>query len=178
MPRAARDAFGVGLVQRESERILTLFRDPRKTAVNLVTTPEELPVSETREAYQQLAEDLGLPLGVLFINRVHSCPVRAAALAGARINPKASAVDRRLAEQVLASARAEAALAEAQAVYVGQLLQLPLPPVHVPFYFAEQFGLPEVEQIAQVIAGPFAGRAQERGEKGKRRRGEASPRSA
>ena len=177
MPRAARDTFGVGLVQRESERILTLLRDPRKTAVNLVTIPEELPVSETREAYQQLAEDLGLPLGVLFINRVHSCPVPAAALASAGINPKAPAVDRRLAEQVLASAQAEAALAEAQACYVGQLLQLPLPPVHVPFYFAEQFGLPEVEQIAQVIAGPLAGRAQEKGEKGKRRRGEASPRS-
>jgi anion-transporting ArsA/GET3 family ATPase len=178
MPRAARDTFGVGLVRRESERILTLFRDPQKTAVNLVTIPEELPVSETQETYRQLAEDLVLPFGVLFINRVHSCPLPSAALASARINPRASSADRRLAEQTLTSAQAEAALAEAQTSYVRQLLQLPLPSLQIPFCFAEQFGLPEVEQIAQVIAGPFAERTREKGEKGKRRRGEASSRSA
>jgi anion-transporting ArsA/GET3 family ATPase len=178
MPRAARDTFGVGLVQRESERILTLFRDPQKTAVNLVTTPEELPVSETQETYRQLTEDLDLPLGVLFINRMHSCPLPSAVLASARANPRASSADRRLAEQVLASAQTEAALAEAQARYVRQLLQLPLPPLQIPFCFAEQFGLPEIEQIARVMAGSFAGRTKEKGEKGKRRRGEASSRSA
>src|SRR5215510_1607740 len=81
MPRAARDTFGVGLVQRESERILALFRDPQKTAVNLVTIPEELPVSETQEAYRLLTEDLNLPLGVLFINRAHQCSLSQAMLA-------------------------------------------------------------------------------------------------
>jgi anion-transporting ArsA/GET3 family ATPase len=174
MPRAARDTFGVGLVQRESERILTLFRDPVKTAVNLVTIPEELPVSETQDTYRQLTEDLDLPLGVLFINRVHHCSLPPAVLASARINPRASVPDRRLAEQVLASAQAEATLAEAQIPCLHQLLQLPLPPVQVPFCFAEQFGLPEVEQIAQVIAGPFEKRTREKGEKGKRRRREVS----
>ena len=178
MPRAARDTFGVGLVQRESERILTLLRDPQKTAVNLVTIPEELPVSETQETYRQLAEDLDLPFGVLFINRVHFCPLPSAALASVHINPRATVADRRLAEQTLASAQAEAALAEVQAFYVRQLRQLPLPSLQIPFCFAEQFGLPEVEQIAQVLAGPFAERTKEKGDKGKRRRGEASSRSA
>jgi len=171
MPRAARDTFGAGLVQRESERILTLFRDAEKTAVNLVTIPEELPVSETQETYQQLTEDLDLPLGVLFINRVHRCPLPLAVLASARINARASVPDRRVAEQVLASAQAEATLAEAQAPYMRELLQLPLPPVQVPFYFAEQFGLLEVEQIAQVIGAALEGQEKARDEKGKRRVG-------
>jgi anion-transporting ArsA/GET3 family ATPase len=178
MPRAARDTFGAGLVQRESERILTLFRDPEKTAVNLVTIPEELPVSETQETYQQLTEDLDLPLGVLFINRVHYCPLPPAVLANARVNAKASIPDRRLAEQVLASAQAEAALAEAQIPHLQQLQQLPLPTVQVPFCFAEQFGLPEVEQIAQVIAAALGERTGEKGEKGRKRKREASARSA
>jgi hypothetical protein len=101
-----------------------------------------------------------------------------AALASARINPRASGADRRLAEQALTSAQAEATLVEAQTFYVRQLLQLPLPSLQIPFCFAEQFGLPEVEQIAQVIAGPFAERTKEKGDKGKRRRGEAPSRSA
>ena len=178
MPRAARDTFGAGLVQRESERILTLFHDPEKTAVSLVTIPEELPVSETQDTYRQLTEDLDLPLGVLFINRVRHCPLPPAVLVSARVNAKASALDRRLAEQVLASAQAEVALAEAQMPYLHQLLQLPLPPVQVPFCFAEQFGLPEVEQIARVIVATLGEKAREKAETGKKRRREASTRSA
>ncbi len=178
MPRAARDTFGAGLVQRESERILTLFRDAEKTAVNLVTIPEELPVSETQDTYRQLTEDLDLPLGVLFINRVHHCPLPLAVLADARVNTRAAVPDRRLAEQVLASAQAEATLVEAQTLYLQQLQQLSLPTVQVPFYFAEQFGLPEVEQIARVIAAAPAERAREKGEKRRKRKREASARSA
>ncbi len=174
MPRAARDTFGAGMVQRESERILTLFRDPEKTVVNLVTIPEELPVSETQETYRQLTEDLDLPLGVLFINRVHHCPLPPARLASAQINTKASLADRRLAEQVLASAQAEATLVEAQAPYLQQLQQLSLPTVQVPFCFAEQFGLSEVAHIAQIIAVSLGEKTGEKGEKGKKRRREAS----
>jgi anion-transporting ArsA/GET3 family ATPase len=170
MPLAARDTFGTGLVQRESERILTLFRDPQKTAVNLVTIPEELPVSETREAYQQLTEDLRLPLGVLFINRVHQCPLSSATLAGAQITLRASAQDRRVAEQVLASARIEATLAEMQGPALTQLHELPLPAVHLPFCFAEQFGLPEIEGFAQVLAPAFAAQEQEQTKRGKGRK--------
>jgi anion-transporting ArsA/GET3 family ATPase len=170
MPLAARDTFGAGLVQRESERILTLFRDPQKTAVNLVTIPEELPVSETREAYQQLTEDLRLPLGVLFINRVHQCPLSPATLAGAQITLRASAQDRRVAEQVLASARIEATLAEMQEPALTQLQELPLPAVHLPFCFAEQFGLPEIEGFAQVFAPAFAPQEHERTKREKGRK--------
>ena len=170
MPRAARDTFGVGLVQRESERILTLFRDPEKTAVNLVTIPEELPVSETQETYRQLTEELDLPLGVLFLNRVHACPLPPSILTNALINTKASIADRRLAEQVLASGQTEAILAEAQASYLQQLSQLPLPALQIPFYFTGQFGLSEVKQIAQMVAGPVVERARAKGEKGRKRR--------
>jgi hypothetical protein len=171
MPAAARDTFGAGLVQRESERILTLFRDAEKTAVNLVTLPEELPVSETWEAYRQLTEGLGFPLGALFINRVHQCPIPSSALTHARIGTKVSVQDRHLAEQVLADARAEAALAEAQAPYLQQLQKLPLPPVQIPFYFTEQFGLLEIGRIAQVIGAALAGQEKGEGRKGKKRTG-------
>ena len=34
-----------------------------------VTTAEEMPVNETSEMYQQLRDNLRMPLGVLFVNR-------------------------------------------------------------------------------------------------------------
>jgi anion-transporting ArsA/GET3 family ATPase len=171
MPAAARDTFGAGLVQREAERILTLFRDPEKTVVNLVTLPEELPVSETQETYQQLTQDLKFPLGVLFINRVHQCPMLPFVLASTRISTKVSVQDQHLAEQVLADAQAEAALAEAQTPYLQQLQKLSLPTVWIPFCFAVQFGLPEIERIAQMIGAALAGQKKGEGGKGKKKIG-------
>src|SRR5206468_3785554 len=44
---------------------------PRQTAVNLVTTAEEMPVNETIEMYRQVRTDLRMPPGALFVNRLH-----------------------------------------------------------------------------------------------------------
>ena len=57
MPRAAHEAFG-GIVGYEADRILSLLRDTEKTAINFVTTADELAVSETQDAYQQVAQEL------------------------------------------------------------------------------------------------------------------------
>jgi anion-transporting ArsA/GET3 family ATPase len=171
MPCAARDTFGDGLVHREAERIATWLSDADRIAVNLVTTLEELPVSETQEAYRQLIADLRLPLGVLFINRMHWSPLPHTALVGARIDQAAPALDRRLAAQVLAYARTEATLAEAQAAALLQLQNLSLPTLHMPFYFAEEFGPSQVEQLSQVIEAALGEGLGGKGEKGKRRKG-------
>ena len=64
MPQAAREAFGAGLVRRESQRLVDLLTDPRRTAVNLVTTAEEMPVNETLEMYRQLRDELDMPTGL------------------------------------------------------------------------------------------------------------------
>src|SRR6185369_1504465 len=42
MPAAARDAFEIGLVHREAQRLVDLLTDPVRTVVNLVTTAEEM----------------------------------------------------------------------------------------------------------------------------------------
>lgn len=152
MPQAAYDTFSEGLVHRKAEEVVTFLSDPNRTAVNLVTTPEELPVSETFDAYQQLRNDLHVPLGVLFINHVRQASLSQTALERARIDKKAPLADRHLAEHVLACAQAEAALVEAQAAHLQQLQQLPLPIVSLPFCFAEEFGLPQVDQLSHLIA--------------------------
>lgn len=151
MPQAARDTFGSGTVHREAERIQALLRDPGKSAVNLVTLPEDLSVSETLEMYHQLRTDLRLPLGVLFVNRIHRAPFSSAALAQIRINTGIRAQDYHLAEHVLRRARTEAALKEAQLPYLQQLKTLPLPTIQIPFCFAEEFALPQVEHLSYLF---------------------------
>ncbi|MGH7966816.1 MAG: ArsA family ATPase [Candidatus Binatia bacterium] len=151
MPQAASDTFSEGLVHRKAQEVVTFLSDPDRTAVNLVTTPEELPVSETLEAYQQLRDDLHLPVGVVFINRAHQTPYSRTTLERVRVKAHAPASERRLAEQVLACAQAEVALAEAQATPLQQLRQLSLPTVLLPFCFAQEFGLAQVEQLSQIM---------------------------
>jgi anion-transporting ArsA/GET3 family ATPase len=59
-----------GLLRREAERALGLFRDPARAGVVLVTLPEDMPTNETLELYGALTEELMLPVGSLVVNRV------------------------------------------------------------------------------------------------------------
>jgi anion-transporting ArsA/GET3 family ATPase len=70
MPQAAHDTFAVGLVHRETERVLRLLRDPSLTSHLLVTLAEELPVSETIGLYRTIRDELRFPLGPVVVNRV------------------------------------------------------------------------------------------------------------
>ncbi len=141
MPAAAHDAFGAGLVQREARKVLDLLRDPARTAVCPVTTAEEMPVNETSEMYLQLRDHLRVPLGVLFVNRVHAAPLAADALPAL---PAASP----LVANVLRCGREEAGWAAINAHYLQRLRSsVPMATVELPFLFSEEFGLGEVRQL-------------------------------
>ena len=57
-----------------AEWIQTLLADERRTTVNLVVTPEELPVSEAVDLHHRLKYELNLPLGAVFLNRILENP--------------------------------------------------------------------------------------------------------
>jgi anion-transporting ArsA/GET3 family ATPase len=151
MPQAAHDTFGAGMVYRETARVMALLNDPEKTAINLVTTLQELPVSETVETYHYLAAELRLPLGAVFVNRVHQSSFSLAALGQIHTKAQVSTRERRLAEAVLARARTEAGVVRAQQEYLQQLQAIPLPFEYLPFYCTQQFGLPEVELLSALL---------------------------
>ncbi len=151
MPRAAHDTFRDGVIHREAERIAAWLQNPEITAVNLVTVAEELPVSETRETYQQLADTNQVPLGLLFVNRVREAPVSSALLAGFGFAASDASSTRQLAEQIVDCARSEATISEGQDGYCQQLRQLPLPLMTLPFCFAPEFGFAEVESLSFLL---------------------------
>jgi anion-transporting ArsA/GET3 family ATPase len=142
MPSAAAEAFGPGLVRREAQKVTELLLDPVRTAVCPVTTAEEMPVNETTEMYQQLNERLKMPLGVLFVNRVHQAP-----LAPEEV-PAVPADAASLVRDVLKCAREEAGWAAINRRYLERLrASVPMPTVVLPFRFAEEFGLDEVRGL-------------------------------
>jgi anion-transporting ArsA/GET3 family ATPase len=59
-----------GLLRREAERALKLFRDPAQGGAVVVTLPEEMPVNETMELTDALRNELEIPVLQLVINRV------------------------------------------------------------------------------------------------------------
>src|SRR5512137_425229 len=68
VPRALLDTVPGGPLRRDAEWMHTLLTSPERTAVALVSLPEEMPVTETAELDAQLGGALGLPRGPVFLN--------------------------------------------------------------------------------------------------------------
>ena len=157
MPAAARDAFEIGLVHREAQRLVDLLTDPERTAVNLVTTAEEMPVNETVTMFHTLRDDLHMPTGFLFVNRVHDGGLAAADVerlvaAAARSRDDK---ERRLLRAVAARAREEVGWSALNARYKERLAdEIGLPMIELPFLFAEEFGFTELRALADRLTAP------------------------
>jgi hypothetical protein len=107
-----------------------------------VTTAEEMPVNETSEMYHQLRERLQMPLGVLFVNRVHTAPLAPADV------PAQPAGATPLVDAVLRCAREETGWTAINRRYLERLRHaVPMPTILLPFLFAEEFGLDEVRAL-------------------------------
>ena len=70
-PVGLSDAVRLGPVRRQSEWLLEMVKDPKRTRVHLVTLPEEMPVSETLETAEALRTRVGIAAGVVFANAVY-----------------------------------------------------------------------------------------------------------
>ena len=154
MPQAAHEVFRAGLVGRESQRLLDLLTDPQRTAINVVTTAEEMPVNETVEMYQRVRDELHMPLGFLFVNRTHRVEFGSQDLD--RLEQKLATLhdprDRAVAAEALSRGREEAGWASINATYLRRLsAEVNLPVVKIPFLFAEEFGCEQVRAIAAEI---------------------------
>jgi anion-transporting ArsA/GET3 family ATPase len=70
----AADAIGelvsVGPVRGQTAWMSELLADPAITALNVVTTPEEMPIEETIDLVARARQELQVPLGAVFVNRV------------------------------------------------------------------------------------------------------------
>ena len=69
-PKVIRDLVQVGLVRDQTDWMLELLQDPDTTGVVVVTTPEEMPVTETIALLERLEPETGVVPSVVIANRV------------------------------------------------------------------------------------------------------------
>ena len=69
-PRVIRNLVQVGLVRDQTDWMLDLLTDPQITGVAIVTTPEEMPVTETLELVGRLERETGVAPTAIIANRV------------------------------------------------------------------------------------------------------------
>ncbi len=70
VPKVILDVAPPGVLRRDAERAVALFRDPKRSGIVVVTLPEEMPVTETIELCQALENDLAMPVLRMVVNGV------------------------------------------------------------------------------------------------------------
>ncbi|MDG2303042.1 MAG: ArsA family ATPase [Candidatus Binatia bacterium] len=153
MPAAALEAFPVGLVHREAERVLGLLRDPLATAVVVVSTAEEMPANETLEIFSGLGE-IGLSIAALVLNQVHSAPCDPSVLErlGRAVSDEERRSDDLLFAEAVRRAEEEAGWARLNARQVERLREATGTTTTVfPYLFREEFGATEVLALAGIL---------------------------
>jgi anion-transporting ArsA/GET3 family ATPase len=156
-PEAIREVVRVGLVRHQVEWILEILQDAATTGAVIVTTPEEMPVSETIELVERLDAETQVDLAAIVVNHVlpELFGTREEALfdtldvdrLAALVGPGASTV---LDAAALAVARRRARAAHLERLRTGLALDVPL--VYLPELFIRHHGVRATRQLADALA--------------------------
>lgn len=149
VPSALAETIPAGPLRQDAEWMRAMLVDPARTALAIVTLPEEMPVNEAIELDAQVRGLLGIHRAALFVNAVPELRFppeeegRLAALAGAP--PPLGPAARAACLQALRAGNAARALARAKAA-------LGLPSTVIPLLPSREWGREEIERIAAGIA--------------------------
>lgn len=159
-PASIRDLADVGPLRAQTDWMIELLADPAVTALNIVTTPEEMPVAETIELVQRVRSELTVPLGDVIVNRVlpelftrgDEAAFEAMRADGARealeAAGRAECVD-----AVLRGARLAVEMRRTRAEHIEELRAVvDLPLLYIPYQFTSTHGLRTTTVIAQALA--------------------------
>jgi anion-transporting ArsA/GET3 family ATPase len=149
VPAALLDTVPGGPLRADAEWMQALLLDPARTALAIVTLPEEMPVNEAIDLDAQVRSVLGIPRAALFVNAMpearftHEEVARLEGLAATPPPLGPAATAGRL--QALRADQAQRYLARAQAA-------LDLPTTVLPLLPVADWGAGAIERIADAIA--------------------------
>lgn len=150
LPQTILAAVPVGPMADDARQMQALLEDPARTALHVVTLPQELPATEALELCEEARAKLGVPTGDLFINMV---------LPPLLDDRQLRALQRAEPESPLVADAVNAVAAhvqwhDAQQAQVRRLRQAAaLPVVELPHLFVP-IGRAQIEQLADaVVAG-------------------------
>jgi anion-transporting ArsA/GET3 family ATPase len=153
-----RDLVSVGVIRHQTDWMVELLSDPAITALNIVTAPEEMPVSETIDLVTRARAELSTPLGAVILNRVlpelftHADEETFEAL---RTPDAMVALDQPVgpgALAVLDGARLAVTLRRTRAQHLQRLREaVDLPLLYLPYLFARTHGMRVTRMIAEAL---------------------------
>jgi anion-transporting ArsA/GET3 family ATPase len=142
-----------GPLTNDARTIRELLTDQRRTALLLVTLPEEMPANEARELSQALSTRLGLTTQQLVVNQVYPDRFPAG-------SPSAQVLEALLRDDggdpdlfaLAAHGRLAQGRRQLNERYLKQLAEtLPVPRVELPLLFAPSIGQAELGQLAAIL---------------------------
>ncbi len=150
-PSTFADIARVGPIAHQGRAIATTIADPQFTALIAVTTAEEMPVNETLQMRELLQED-GLTLRAVVLNAVYPdrfTPDEATELR--QVQP-AEGPEGAVLRAAVRAALSEHTRALRQAEQCERLrTELGVTPVELPYMFAPELGLEQLEQLADGL---------------------------
>lgn len=166
-PQGLYDAIPVGPIRHQVQWVLDMIEDPARTLVSLVTTAEEMPVSETIETLQALHGRLGVGTGPLFANGLYDGLFSPKEMTEVndldpdRLIVLARAVGLELDKDDISSAVSYAGFLEARRAIQRRHLRslrrgVEEPIIELPFLFSAGLGAPDIVTLADVIEGRLA----------------------
>ena len=157
-PRAIRELVQVGPIREQTGWMVEILSDPAVTALNVVTSPEEMPVNETIELVGRVREELTVPLGVVVVNRVlPELFTRDDELVFDALRaPEPCAVLERTigsgAGAVLDAARLAVSLRRTRTAHLAELREaVDLPLLYLPYLFVRDHGLRVTHMVADRL---------------------------
>jgi anion-transporting ArsA/GET3 family ATPase len=157
VPKVITDVAPPGLLRREAEDAVALFRDPARSGCVLVTLAEDMPVNETIELHRTLTGELSLPVAHLVVNQV--LPRLFSAADGASVARLAERTSPGSPAHGLALAgRTRATRERVQAESIARLGQelSALPRTQLPMLFAPEFRRAQVDSLARALEAGLA----------------------
>jgi len=155
---AIRDFVDVGPLRNQTQWVSELLADPAIIAVNIVTTPEEMPVAETIDLVGRLRQEVNVPLGAVIVNRVlpelftHSDEETFEVLRARAPRELLTARIGRGSTEVLDAARLVVSLRRTRAAHLEELrTAVDLPLLYVPYLFVRAHGLRVTQMVADAL---------------------------
>lgn len=163
-PTGINELISVGVVRAQTDWMLEILRDPDQTGAVVVTTPEEMPVSEAVDLAGRLAAETPVHLACVVANRVlpelfGSSEERVfEQLTGeALLGELALSIgaDPGVVTEVLGAARLAVTVRRDGASHLERLrseIDPEVPLLYVPYLFGRSHGLRAIRQVAQALS--------------------------
>ena len=156
VPLAASRAVPVGPIGHNARRILALLRDPKRTALVVVATPEEMAYVEAVELARAAEEEVGMKLRALVLNGCHERRFgdeeEASVLRLAAAGPSGELEPGVPLEAAVRAARRQIRRRKLTRFYRDRFKRaLGTPLVSLPFLFEESLGVAELRSLADEL---------------------------